>query len=105
VVVRVCEGVREIVVIKPEKKPSNGVKDEDEEDDSEEEEEEEEDIKNRVFKVDRVIAEAGIKDVKKGAKIEVTVNVADDLSLNLAARVVGGQQTVRGSVEGPAKAE
>lgn len=104
-VVRICEGVREIVVTKSEKKP-NGVKDEaDDEDDSEEEEEEEEDIKNRVLKVDRVIAEAAIKDVKKGAKVEVTVNVTEDLGLAVAARVVGGQQGVRGSVEGAEKKE
>lgn len=90
---------------KPEKKPSNGVKDDEDDDDSEEEEEEPEDVRNRVFKVDRVIAEAAIKEVKKGARIEVTVNVTDDLSLVVAARVVGGQQGVRGSVDGPKKAE
>lgn len=102
-IVRICEGVREIVVTKPEKGP-NGVEEDEDEEDSEEEEELE-DVRSRVLKVDRVVAEAAIKGVKKGAKVEVTVNVGEDLGLTVAARVVGGQQGVRGSVEGVEKKE
>lgn len=103
VIVKICEGVREIVVSKPAAKP-NGVKDTGDDDDSEEEEEEE-DIRNRVFKVERVVAEAAVKGVAKGSKIEVTLNVGSDLGLSVAARVVGGQQGARGTVEGTEKKE
>lgn len=100
VIVKICEGVREIVVSKSEAKP-NGVKD----DDDSEEEEEEADVRNRVFKVERVVAEAAVRGVKKGSKIEVTLNVGSDLGLSVAARVVGGQQGARGTVEGTEKKE
>lgn len=99
VIVKICEGVREIVVSKPEAKP-NGVK---EVDDSEEEEEEEADVRNRVFKVEKVVAEAAVKGVPKGSRVEVTLNVGSDLGLSVAARVVGGQQGARGTVEGVEK--
>ena len=39
--------------------------------------------------------------VKKGSKIEVMLNVAGDLGLAVAARVVGGLGGVRGSVKPP----
>ena len=74
----------------------NGEKDEDDSEDEEDEEEEEE--RNRVLKVHKVIAEAAIKGVKKGGKVEVTINVSSDLGLNVAARVVGTQIGVRGEV-------
>ena len=95
VIVRICEGVREIVVEKVERQV-NGEKDEDDSEDEEDEEEEEE--RNRVLKVHKVIAEAAIKGVKKGGKVEVTINVSSDLGLNVAARVVGTQIGVRGEV-------
>lgn len=103
-IVKICEGVREIVVSKPEAKP-NGVKEVIGDDDSEEEEEEEADVRNRVFKVERVVAEAAVRDVPKGSKIEVTLNVGSDLGLSVAARVIGGQQGARGTVEGTEKKE
>lgn len=77
----------------------NGEKDEDDsEDEEDEEDEEEEEERNRVLKVHKVIAEAAIKGVKKGGKVEVTINVSSDLGLNVAARVVGTQIGVRGEV-------
>lgn len=102
VIVKICEGVREIVVSKPEAK-SNGLKGAGDDDDSEEEEEEEADVRNKVFKVERVVAEAAVRGVQKGSKIEVTLNVGSDLALSVAARVVGGQQGARGTVEGMEK--
>lgn len=103
-IVKICEGVREIVVSKSEAKP-NGVNDTADDDDSEEEDEEEEVVRNRVFKVERVVAEAAVRGLTKGSKIEVTLNVGSDLGLSVAARVVGGQQGVRGTVEGTEKKE
>ncbi|KAL7272940.1 Hsp70 protein that interacts with Zuo1p [Rhizina undulata] len=103
VLVKITEGLREIIVTKPEKKQPNGDEkaedeDEDEDADLDDEEEEEEDIKNKVLNIDTVLAEAAIKGVAKGGKIEVTINVAADLSIAVAARAVGTQQGVRGTV-------
>lgn len=98
VVVRVAEGVREIVkTVVPKKEKAS-----DAEDDSEEEsEDEDEEIQTRVLKADNVLAEAIIKGVTAGQEIEVTVQVGADAALNVAARVVGTQNGVRGTVKAP----
>lgn len=103
VLVRICEASREIVVTKPEPKQkptTNGPADSDDEEDSDEDEEEEE-VRSRKFSIETVIAEAALKDVKKGAKIEVMLNIGADLGLAVTARVVGAQGGVRGSIEAP----
>jgi hypothetical protein len=45
------------------------------------------------------LAEAAVKGVKKGGKVEVTVNVGGDLAVQMTAREVGGKGGVRGTVE------
>ncbi|KAA8569860.1 hypothetical protein EYC84_002203 [Monilinia fructicola] len=82
VLVKIVEGGSHIKVTKPEPKPkSNGAKVEDansddsEEDDSEEEEEEQ---RERIWKVGNVLAEAAVKGVKKGGKVEVMINISKD---------------------------
>jgi hypothetical protein len=110
VLVRICEGLREIKVDKPEPKPKiNGSKSgnasDGDEDSDESDEEEEEEIRQVVWKAGRVLAEAAIKGVKKGGKVEVGVNVGEDLSLSITAREVGGKGGVRGMVERPKVAE
>ncbi|KAL2223173.1 chaperone dnaK [Thermoascus aurantiacus ATCC 26904] len=112
ILVRVCEGIREIKVTKPEPKPKEEKpeKNEDEEDedddfDSDEEEEEEEEIREVIWKVSKPIAEFAIKDVKAGNKVEVMINVNSDLGVQLTAREVGGKGAVRGAVEAPKVAE
>ncbi|CUS08818.1 unnamed protein product [Tuber aestivum] len=97
VIVRICEGIREIVIEKVERQV-NGEKDEDDSEDEEDEAGGEEEERNRVLKVHKVIAEAAVKGVKKGGKVEVTINVGSDLGLNVAARVIGTQIGVRGEV-------
>lgn len=101
VLVKVCEGVRDIKVSKKEKAKANGKaesddEDEDEEDDSEEEEEE---VREKVWKVGKVLAEAGLKGVKKGGKVEVMVNIGADMGVLVTVREVGGKGGVRGTLE------
>ena len=97
----VCEGVSEVVITKTQKKLPNGfaeVEDEDETEDEDATEDEDEEQRSREIKVHKVIAEAALKGVKRGNKIEVTINVESDLRLNIASRIVGTQIGVRGEV-------
>jgi molecular chaperone DnaK (HSP70) len=98
--VKIVEGGTHIKVTKPEPKPKeNGANDEEDSDfDSEEEEEEH---REKVWKIGSTLAEAAIRDVKKGAKIEVTVTVANDLSVIITTREVGGKGGVRGTLKAP----
>lgn len=101
ILIRVCEGEREIKVIKPERKaPQNGAKGSDDED-SDLDDDEEEDIRERVWKAKKALAEFALKDLKKGSKIEVTVNVGADMALSVTAREVGGRGGIRGNIDAP----
>ena len=109
VMVKICEGVKEIKVTKPEAKPkTNGSahkKDDDDDDDDSDiddsDDDEPEEIREKVWKAGKVLAEAAVKDVKKGGKIEVTINVAKDLGVQVTAREVAGKGGVRGALEKP----
>ncbi|KAF7125143.1 hypothetical protein CNMCM5793_001252 [Aspergillus hiratsukae] len=102
VLVRVCEGVREIKVTKPEPKPKEAKAEDDEEDsDFDSDEEEEEEIREIVWKTEKPIAELAVKGVKAGSKVELMVHVNADLGMQITAREVGGQSAVRGAVESP----
>lgn len=105
ILVRVCEGVRDIKVTKPppKEKANEGAEDEDDEDfDSDEDEE---DVREKVWKVGKALAEFPLEGVKKGGKIEVMVNVGADMGVQITAREVGGKGGVRGSVEAPQAVE
>lgn len=102
VFIRVCEGVREIKVTKPEPKPKEEKpKTEEDEDDSDfdSDEDEEEEIREIVWKTEKPIAELAVKGVKAGSKVELMVHVNADLGLQITAREVGGQNAVRGAVQ------
>lgn len=103
VLVRICEGVSEIKVTKPlpkEKTMMDGYKPgEKGSDDEDEEEEEEPDIREKLWKSEKVLAEAAIKNVKAGGKIEVQISVGPDLEVSITARQVGGQGGVRGELQ------
>ncbi|OOF95947.1 hypothetical protein ASPCADRAFT_207273 [Aspergillus carbonarius ITEM 5010] len=105
VFIRVCEGVREIKVTKPEPKAKEEkpAKTEDDEDDSDfdSDEDEEEEIREIIWKTEKPIAELAVKGVKAGSKVELTVHVNADLGLQITAKEVGGQSAVRGVVEAP----
>ncbi|KAL1637428.1 Hsp70 protein that interacts with Zuo1p [Neofusicoccum ribis] len=109
VLVKICEGIRNIKVEKPEPKPKeNGKKagdDEDEDDSDIDSDEEPEEIRSKVWKAGTAIAEASLKGVKKGAKVEVQINVAADLGVQVVIREVGAKGGVRGNVEKPATVE
>ncbi|OTB07380.1 hypothetical protein M426DRAFT_318068 [Hypoxylon sp. CI-4A] len=105
VLVKVVEGNTHIKVTKPEPKPKeNGKKEEDDEyeDDSDfDSEDEEEEHREKIWKIGNPLAEAAIRDVKKGSKVEVTINVAGDLAVTIATREVGGKGGVRGNLQAP----
>jgi hypothetical protein len=102
VLVKVCEGVKDIKVTKPEPKAkTNGNKSEEDEEDEELDSNEEEEVRERVWKVGRQLAEIGLKGVKASAKIEVMVSVGGDLGVQITAREVGGKGGVRGVLESP----
>lgn len=105
ILVKVVEGGSHIKVTKPEPKPkSNGATVEDaNSDDSgdEDSDEEPEETREKVWKVGNVLAEAAIKGLKKGSKVEVMINVAGDLAVTVAAREVGGKGGVRGNLIAP----
>ncbi|KAK4993010.1 Hsp70 protein that interacts with Zuo1p [Elasticomyces elasticus] len=106
--VKLCEGVREVKVTKPApKSKTNGATVADAGSDSEDEgsDDEEEETREKVWKAGSVIAEAGVKGVKKGGKVEVQVNVSVDLSVTLVVREVGGKGGVRGDIEKPETVE
>ncbi|MCJ1381461.1 Hsp70 protein that interacts with Zuo1p [Xylographa soralifera] len=100
VLVKVCEGVRAIKVSKPTPRSKangkTGKADSDEEEDDSDEEEEE--VREKVWKVGKVLAEAAINGIKKGGKVEVMVNVGGDLGVLVTAREVGGKGGVRGTL-------
>lgn len=101
VLVRVCEGVRDIKVTKPETKPKEE-KPADEDDSDFDSDEEDEEIREIVWKTEKPVAELAVKGVKVGGKVEVMVHVNPDLGLQIAVREVGGTAAVRGAIDGSA---
>lgn len=106
VLVKVVEGGTHIKVTKPEPKAKpveNGNKGSDDEDDSDfdDSEEEEEEKREKIWKQGKQLAEAAIRGVKPGGKIEVTINVAADLGVTVTTREVGGKGGVRGVLPAP----
>ncbi|KAI4868069.1 HSP70-domain-containing protein [Hypoxylon rubiginosum] len=104
VLVKVVEGNTHIKVTKPEPKPKENGKDSDEDSDDsdfDDSDEEEEEHREKVWKIGTTLAEAAVRDVKKGGKVEVTINVAGDLAVTITTREVGGKGGVRGTLKAP----
>jgi molecular chaperone DnaK (HSP70) len=102
VLVKIVEGNTHIKVTKPEPKAKeNGAKNGEEDSDYDSEEEEEEEHREKIWKVGTTLAEAAIHGTKKGGKIEVTINVAADLSVVITTREGGAQGGVRGQLTAP----
>lgn len=103
VLLRFAEGSREIDVQKEEKPATNGTAkddDDDEDDEDDDSDDEPEEIRSKKWKAGKMIAEAGIRGVKKDGKVEVQINVGVDMSVTVVCREVGGKGGVRGTVEG-----
>lgn len=98
VIVKVCEGVREIKVSNKEKPKANGKPASDDSELDSDEDEDEEEVREKVWKVGTVLAEAAVKEVKKGGKVEVTIKVGADLGVQIEVREAGGKGGVRGSL-------
>lgn len=99
VIIKICEGLRDIKVSKKEKAQTNGKPASDDSDLDSDDDEDEEEIREKVWKVGTVLAEAAVKEVKKGGKVEVTIKVDADLGVQVEAREAGGKGGVRGTVE------
>lgn len=104
VLIKLAEGLTHIKVTKPEPKPKKEASEDDDEDDSDSDDEsdEEEELREKTWKVGKVLSEAAIRGVKKGGKVEVQINIGADLSVNAIFREVGGKGGVRGIVQGQA---
>ncbi|KAK2608670.1 Hsp70 protein that interacts with Zuo1p [Conoideocrella luteorostrata] len=104
VLIKVVEGGTHIKVTKPEPKAKepveNGDKESDDDSDIDSDDEEEE-KREKIWKLGKQLAEAAIKGVKKGGKVEVTINVAADLAVTVTAREVGGKGGIRGTLAAP----
>ncbi|RDA87406.1 hypothetical protein CP532_6970 [Ophiocordyceps camponoti-leonardi (nom. inval.)] len=103
--VKIVEGGTHINVTKPPPKPpvANGDKANggDSGSDSDDDEEEEEVKRERQWKIGKQLAELAVTGVKKGGKVEVTINVAADLAVTVTAREVGSKGGVRGTLAAP----
>ncbi|KAH7236007.1 Hsp70 protein-domain-containing protein [Fusarium tricinctum] len=98
VLIKIVEGNTHIKVTQPEPK-AKGEKDAEKDSDSEDEDsEDEEETREKVWKIGSPLAEAAIKGVKAGGKVEVTINVLADLGVTVTTREVGGKGGVRGSI-------
>lgn len=101
VLVKIVEGGSHIKVSQVEKAPKEANGDDDEESDEDDSDDEPEERREKVWKVGKVLAEAAVKGVKKGGKVEVMINVAGDLAVTITAREVGEKGGVRGALASP----
>lgn len=102
VLIKVVEGGTHIKVTKPEPKPEKPAAEDEDEDDSDfdSDEDEEEEKREKIWKIGSLLAEAAVKGIKAGGKVEVTINVLADLGVTVTAREVGGKGGVRGNLKG-----
>ncbi|KAK2067329.1 hypothetical protein P8C59_001080 [Phyllachora maydis] len=114
VLIKIVEGNTHIKVIKPQAKPAKKAEsqgnskkatveddddgDDEDDDEDDEDEEEEEEKREKVWKMGQVLAEAAVRSVKPGAKMEITINVNANLDVTATAREVGAKGGVRGTL-------
>jgi molecular chaperone DnaK (HSP70) len=98
VLIKIVEGNTHIKVTKPEPKAKEEKDAEDEDDSDFDDSDDEEETREKIWKIGNPLAEAAIKGVKAGGKVEVTINVLADLGVTVTTREVGGKGGVRGSI-------
>ena len=99
VLIEIVEGSTRIEVSKPAPKAKeNGAKADSDDDSDVEDSDEEEEKREKVWKVSNVLAEAAVRGVKKGGRVEVTINLTADLGVTVTAREVGAKGGVRGTL-------
>ena len=99
--VKIVEGGSHIKVSQVEKAPKEANGEDEDDSDEDDSDDEPEERREKVWKVGKVLAEAAVKGVKKGAKVEVMINVAGDLGVTITAREVGEKGGVRGALPLP----
>lgn len=97
VLVKVCEGIREIRVRKADPSQKGAVNGNQDEEDGEldDSEGEENETREKIWKVGNVLAELAVRGVGKGGKVEVALQIGSDLGLQITARAAGGKGSVR----------
>lgn len=101
VLISLYEAESSIKTVVLEKAPKEEKKEEPEEEDSwdEDSDDEPEEIRFKIHKPTSKLAEAGLSGLTKGSNVEVTVNITNDLKLQLSAREVKqGGLAVRGEL-------
>lgn len=104
ILLRLCEGVRNIKVTKPESTPkTNGEKalqeDEEDQDSEEDEDDEPEETREKEWEVGSVLGELALRDVKKTAKVTLQVSVSAEMEVTVSA-MEAGKAGVKGIVQG-----
>ena len=103
VLVKICEGKRDVKTTTKQKPTTNGKKGDDEDDDDDDDDDDDEDepevVREMAWKVVSVLAEAAVKDVKKGGKVEVTIDISADMTMSIIARETSSKGGVRFKLE------
>lgn len=96
ILLRFAEGSTHVNTTVKAKAAKSEDSDEDSDEDEDEDEEDEEE-RTKGWKVQNLLAEAALRGVKKGAKIEVAISIRADMGVSFTAREVGGKAAIRGS--------
>lgn len=108
VLLLVTEGQRDIKVTQAEPvvKENGSKNDESDEDGSSDEESAEpQELREKIYKATKQLAQFQFKGLKKGTKLEVTVNIDSDLGVQITAREAKGKGGLRGTLEPPKPTE
>ncbi|KAL1894365.1 Hsp70 protein that interacts with Zuo1p [Sporothrix stenoceras] len=99
VLLQFAEGSTHVHTVTPAKKEEKAkADDEDDSDDSDfDSDDDEEEQRSKGWKVQGLLAEAALRGVKAGAKIEVAISIRADFAVSFTAREVGGKAAIRGS--------
>lgn len=100
ILLQFAEGSTHVHTVTPAKKDEKTKADADDsdEDDSDfDSDDEEEEQRSKGWKVQGLLAEAALRGVKGGAKIEVAISIRADFAVSFTAREVGGKAAIRGS--------